>query len=152
MYLGHWHVKSSFLAGGGGAHPRHMEVPRLRVESEPQLTGLHHSCSNPGSEGVCNLYHSSQQCQILNPLIKARDQTYYWSWILVGFVTTEPQWELLKSSQRVRLVSTIFATVFHLFFISAISNFNWAFLYHSIFLFSWHITYTHTHILYTYLF
>ena len=36
----------------------HMEVPRLGVES---------SCS-------CNLYHNSQQHQILNPLSKTRDQ------------------------------------------------------------------------------
>ena len=34
---------------------------------------LHHSHSNVGSES--DLYHSSRQCQILNPLSKARDQT-----------------------------------------------------------------------------
>ena len=49
---------------GGGAHPRHMEVPRLRIESELWDP----SC-------VCNLHHSSQQCQLLNPLREARDQT-----------------------------------------------------------------------------
>ena len=25
---------------------------------------------------ICDLHHSSQQCQILNPLSKARDQTF----------------------------------------------------------------------------
>ena len=43
---------------------------------------------------VCYLHHSSRQCQILNPLNGARDQT---SWIPFGFDTTEPQWELLVS-------------------------------------------------------
>ena len=36
-------------------------------------TSLHQSHRNTGS--VCNLHHSSQQRQILNPLSKARDQT-----------------------------------------------------------------------------
>ena len=40
---------------------------------------------------ICNLHHSSQQCQIPNPLSKARDGS---SWILVRFISTEPQWEL----------------------------------------------------------
>ena len=35
--------------------------------------GLHHSYSNTGSEPVCNLYHSSQQPWILNPLSTVRD-------------------------------------------------------------------------------
>jgi len=42
---------------------------------------------------VCNLHHSSWQCQILNPLSKAGDQTCT-SWILVRFVSAEPRWEL----------------------------------------------------------
>ena len=33
-----------------GPHPWHMEVPRLGVQSELQLPGLHHSHSNVGSE------------------------------------------------------------------------------------------------------
>ena len=36
-------------------------------------TGLHHSHSNTGSE--LHLHHSSQQCQILNPLREARART-----------------------------------------------------------------------------
>ena len=44
---------------------------------------------------ICDLYHGSWQCQILNPLSEARDQTLS-SWILVGLVTTEPQQELLE--------------------------------------------------------
>ena len=38
-------------------------------------------------------YASFRQHQILNPLSKARDQTCI-SWIVVGFTTVEPQWEL----------------------------------------------------------
>ena len=38
------------------------------------FAGLHHSHSNVGSELVCDLYHSSQQCQVLNPLSEARDR------------------------------------------------------------------------------
>ena len=38
---------------------------------------------------ICDLYHSSGQCQILNLLSEARD-----GWILVGFVVAEPHWEL----------------------------------------------------------
>ena len=38
---------------------------------------------------AAGLHHKAQQCQILNPPSKARDQTCE----LVGFITTEPQWE-----------------------------------------------------------
>ena len=53
------------------------------------------SYSNTESKPVCNLHHSSWQCRILNPLSKARDQTY----ILMDIsqVTTEPQQELQES-------------------------------------------------------
>ena len=37
---------------------------------------LHHSHSNRGSKPRLRLHHSSRQCQILNPLSKARDQTF----------------------------------------------------------------------------
>ena len=36
---------------------------------------LHHSHSNMGSNCICDLYHSSWQQRILNPLNKARDKT-----------------------------------------------------------------------------
>ena len=57
-------------------HLQHMEV--LKAKGQITLTytfGLHHSHSNLGSELLCNLRHSSQQCQILNPLSEARDRT-----------------------------------------------------------------------------
>ena len=43
---------------------------------------------------ICDLYHSSWQRRILNPLSKARDPT---SWFLVRFVSAAPQWELLMA-------------------------------------------------------
>ena len=36
-------------------------------------TGLHHNTATPDPSRVCDLHHSSGQCQILNPLSEARD-------------------------------------------------------------------------------
>ena len=53
-----------------GLHLRHMEVPRLRVESELQLLAT----AMQDLSHICDLHHSSWQRQILNPLSKARDR------------------------------------------------------------------------------
>ena len=78
-----------------GPHPWHVEVPRLEVESELQLlaytTATATAMQDPSC--VCDLHHSLRQCQILNPLSKARMEPAP-SWLLVGFVTTEPRQEL----------------------------------------------------------
>ena len=58
---------------------QHMEVPRLGVRSELQLLAYTTAQGNSGS-----LTHS------VRPGIKPVS-----SWILVVFVNTEPQWELL---------------------------------------------------------
>ena len=62
-----------------------MEGPRRGVQSELQLPD--HATATAGSEPhlrptpqqdlsrICDLHHSSQQPQILNPLSEARDQT-----------------------------------------------------------------------------
>ena len=50
-----------------GLHPQHMEIPRLRVL-------LATAMKDPGH--ICDLHHSSQQHQILNPLGEAMDQTH----------------------------------------------------------------------------
>ena len=50
-----------------------MEVPRLGVELELQL--LAYAMATEDLSHVCDLHHSSQQCQILNTLNKARDGT-----------------------------------------------------------------------------
>ena len=51
----------------------HMEVPRLRVEAELQLLAYTTTTAMPDPSHVCDLHHSSQQLQILNPMSEARD-------------------------------------------------------------------------------
>ena len=48
----------------------------------------------PYPSHLCYLHHSSRQQWVLNPLSEARNQTPS-SWILVGFIITAQQWELL---------------------------------------------------------
>jgi len=50
-----------------------MEVPSLGVESELQLLAYTTAPAMPDPSQICNLPHSSQQHQILNPLREARD-------------------------------------------------------------------------------
>ena len=57
-----------------GLHPQHIEVPRPGVESELQLLATATATRDPSC--VCDLHHSSCQCQILNPLSKARYRTH----------------------------------------------------------------------------
>ena len=73
-----------------------MEVPRLKVESELQLPAYTTATATRDLSLICNKRHSSQQSWSLNPLSRARVQTLILV-LLVGFVTTEPQRELLIS-------------------------------------------------------
>ena len=50
-----------------------MEVSRLGVKLELQLLMYTTVTAMPDPNYICDIYHSSQQCQILNPLSKARD-------------------------------------------------------------------------------
>ena len=63
-----------------------MEVPRLGVKLELQLpaTATATATATPDQSRVCDLYHSSWQRWILNPLSKARDRTLIFmdtSWV-----------------------------------------------------------------------
>ena len=58
-----------------GLHLGHMEVPRLRVWSGLQPLAYATATPTPDLSCVYNLYHSSWQCRIPNPLSEARDQT-----------------------------------------------------------------------------
>jgi len=69
-----------------------MEVPRLQVESELQLLAYTTATATRDLSHICDLHHNSQQCKILN-LIELES-----SWILVGFISAEPQQELLYRS------------------------------------------------------
>ena len=59
-----------------GLHTRHMEIPRLGVELELQPLAYTTATAMWDPSCICDLHHSSQQCQILNPLSETRDQTY----------------------------------------------------------------------------
>ena len=52
-----------------------MEVPRLGVDSELQLQAYTIAMETPDLNHICDLNHSLQQGQILNPLNRAWDQT-----------------------------------------------------------------------------
>ena len=56
-----------------GPYLRHMEVPRLGVESEQQLPA--YATATLYLSRVCDLHYSSPQCWIPNPLSNTRDQT-----------------------------------------------------------------------------
>ena len=58
-----------------GLHPWHMEVSKLGVESELWLPAYTTVTTMPDPSCVCDLHHSSQPRQILNPLSKARNRT-----------------------------------------------------------------------------
>ena len=57
------------------ATPWHMEVLRLGVQLELQLLAYATATATRDLSRICELQHSSWQCQILNPPSKARDQT-----------------------------------------------------------------------------
>ena len=64
-----------------GVYARHMEVPKLGVESELQLPAT-------ATLDLSRIFD-------LHPLSEARNRTHSSSsWILVGFVIAEPQQEL----------------------------------------------------------
>ena len=58
-----------------GPHLLYMEVPRLGVQSELRLLAYATATATPDLSCVRGPHHSSWQCQILNPLREARDQT-----------------------------------------------------------------------------
>ena len=57
-----------------GPYPQCMEVPRVGVESEQQLPAYTTASATPDPSHICDLHHSSWQCQIPDPLSEARDQ------------------------------------------------------------------------------
>ena len=75
-----------------GLHVWHLEVPRLGAELGLQLPAYTTGTAMPDLSSVCDLHHSSRHHHIPNPLIKPAS-----SWVLVRFVTAEPQWKNLTS-------------------------------------------------------
>ena len=73
-YPSHWsQIFFFFFFCFLGPHLQHMKVIRLRVELELQLPAYTTAMWDPRC--IFDLHHRSQQCQIPNPLSKARDQT-----------------------------------------------------------------------------
>ena len=72
-----------------GPQPRHMEVPRLGGESEPQLLAYMTATATRDPSRVWDLPYRSRQRWIHNPMKGARDRTHDLG-KLVRFITTEP--------------------------------------------------------------
>ena len=66
----------SFLFVFLGPHLRNMEVPRRGVELELQLPAYATAMATQDPSLACNLHHSSQQHQILNPASEAKGPTH----------------------------------------------------------------------------
>ena len=59
-----------------GPHPWYMEVLRLGIKSEPQLSAYTTATATQDPSCIWDLCRSSRQCQILHPLGEARDWTH----------------------------------------------------------------------------
>ena len=90
---------SNFLFVFLGPHSQHMEVPRIGVEWELHLLAYTTVTATWNLGCVCNLYPSSQQCWILNPLSDTRDRTPILL-DLVGFVN---QWAMMGIPQIINI-------------------------------------------------
>ena len=66
----------SFVLPFLGPYLQHMEVPRLWVKSELQLSAYTRATARPDVSRVCDLHHSSRQRRILNTLSAARDRAH----------------------------------------------------------------------------
>ena len=73
-----------------------MEVPRLGAELELQLPSYTTAAATRDPSHVCNLHHSSWQCQTLNPLSKARD----WTRVLMDTSCVHYWWATTGTSNR----------------------------------------------------
>ena len=71
-------------------HPWYKKVTRLGVELELQLPANNTATATEEMSHICDLHHRAWQCLILNPLREAGIKPST-SWLLAGFVTTEPQ-------------------------------------------------------------
>ena len=72
-----------------------MEVPWLGVWSELQLPAYATATATRDSSWVCSLHRSSLQCQILNPLSKARVRT----WVLMDTSQVHYHWAMMGTLQ-----------------------------------------------------
>ena len=103
-----------------------MEVPRLMVELELQLPAYTTATATPNLSHICDLGCSLQQCQILNPLSKARDGTHILEDTMSGCQTAEPQQELPDHFLNTYSHKSLFSTLhsFHLNFLLCFISFQ----------------------------
>ena len=59
-----------------GPQGRHMEVPKLRIQSELLLLAYATATAMEDPSCICDLHHSSQPHRILNPLSETGDGTH----------------------------------------------------------------------------
>ena len=79
-----------------GLHLQYTEVSRLGLELGLQLPAIVIAMQDQSC--IFNLHHSSQWCQMLNPLSEARDQTY----ILMDISQVHYHWSTMGTSQNLR--------------------------------------------------
>ena len=72
-----------------------MEVPRLGVESELQLPAYTTATAAPDLSCIWDTWNSLEQCWVISPLSKARDQNRNLKDTVLGLSLAEPQRELL---------------------------------------------------------
>ena len=59
-----------------GLQGRHMEVPKLRIQSKLLLLAYATATAREDPSRICDLHHSSQPHRILNPLSETGDGTH----------------------------------------------------------------------------
>ena len=74
-------------------HLPQMKVPRLGIELKLQLPAYDTAIAMQDPSHICDLHHNSKQCWILNHWARPGIGPTS-SWILVGFIASEPQQEL----------------------------------------------------------
>ena len=77
-----------------GLHSWHMQILRLGVESELQLLAYAIATPTLDLSHICDIHHSSLQYRIFNHWARPGIEPEI-TWLLVGFISSVPQWELL---------------------------------------------------------
>ena len=75
------------------AIPVYVEIPGLGVECRLHLPAYVTTTATQDPSRFCDLHHGSWQCWIPTHWVRPGIEPAS-SWLLVSFVTTEPQWEL----------------------------------------------------------
>ena len=109
IFFKHWiiHIYIFFFFFSG-PHLQHMEVPRLGVKLEIQVAAYMTALAMWDPSHIWDLQHSSQQCQIPNPLSKVRDQTH----VLMDTSQVHYHWATTGTQHRIILKCHIYQNIF----------------------------------------